>query len=167
MDDLSLMTTNYSPVELRKNLLTRLVDVAFLFEPPHVEEIVTEKVVSVPLMLVSTEKQSADNAFNMDNYVMVDYGEAVNSRHLREFSAAPPPKHMMSQPRLALNFILDAGGSAYLPRQMTFEHIEAGNLYHIQSAPVYTREIYAAYLAKSQKVDIIEQVLNLFPQIQI
>lgn len=167
VDDLSLMTTNYSPVELRKNLLNRLIDVAFLFEPPHVEDIVTEKVATVPLMLVSTEKESPESVFSMDNYVMVDYGEAINAQHLREFSTAPSPKHMMSQPRIALNFILDAGGSAYLPRQMTFEHIQSGRLYQIESAPVYFREIHAAYLAKSQKVDMIENVLNLFPQVKI
>lgn len=167
LDDLSLITTNYSPFELRKNLLSRLIDIAFLFEPPYVEELVTQKVATVPLTLVSSEPKPLNSTINMDNYVMVDYGEAINAQHLREFSTAPPPKHMMSQPRIALNFILEAGGSAYLPRQMTFEHVASHRLHLIESAPIYSRDVYAAYLAKSQKVDIIEQVLNLFPQIKI
>ena len=73
----------------------------------------------------------------------------------------------MSQPRIALNFLLDAGGSAYLPRQMTFEYIESNKLFLVEDAPVYSREIFAAYLAKSQKKEIIEDVLQLFPYVSI
>jgi hypothetical protein len=73
----------------------------------------------------------------------------------------------MSQPRIALNFLLDAGGSAYLPRQMTFEFIEAGTLFIVEDAPVYSREIFAAYLTKSKKKDFIEDALRLFPMVEL
>ena len=167
IDDISLLTSTYSPLELRKNVLNRIVDIAFLFEPPFVDELVTEKVATVPLQLVTTERPVKDRPFELDNYVMVDYGEAVNARHLREFQDAPPAKHHMSQPRLVLNFILQAGGSAYLPRQMTFEHTQAKRLYIVEEAPVYSRDVYAVYLAKSQKVELIEEALQLFPYVTI
>lgn len=98
---------------------------------------------------------------------MVDYGESVNAQHLREFQNAPPAKHYMSQPRIALNFLLDAGGSAYLPRQMTFEYIESNKLYIVETAPIYSRDIFAAYLVKSQKLDVIEDALRLFPMFEL
>jgi hypothetical protein len=104
---------------------------------------------------------------SLDNHIVVDYGESVNVQHRRDFQNSPPAKHHMSQPRLALNFLLDAGGSAYLPRQMSFEYIESNQLFVIESAPVYSREIFASYLAKSQKVDIIEQTIQLFPHVRI
>jgi hypothetical protein len=66
-----------------------------------------------------------------------------------------------------LNFILNAGGSAYLPRQMTFEYERKNKLYIIENAPIYSRDIYANYLAKSQKVDVIEQALQLFPFVNV
>ncbi|MEW6989202.1 LysR family transcriptional regulator [Colwelliaceae bacterium 6441] len=167
IEDVSLLTSTYSPLELRKSVLSRVIDVAFLFEPPFVEDLITEKVATVPLHLVTTEPHDLSEIFSLDNYIMVDYGEAINAQHLREFQDAPPAKHYMSQPRIALNFLLDAGGSAYLPRQMIFEYTESNKLYIVEEAPVYSREIYAAYLAKSQKVDIIEQTLNLFPYVTI
>ncbi len=34
MDDVSLLTNTYSPIELRKSVLSRVIDIAFLFEPP-------------------------------------------------------------------------------------------------------------------------------------
>ena len=98
---------------------------------------------------------------------MVDYGESINTQHQREFSDAPPAKHYMGQPRIALNFILETGGCAYLPRQMTFEHIQANKLFIIESAPIYSREIYAIYLAKSHKIKVIEQALQLFPFVSV
>jgi len=165
LDDVSLLTKTYSQAELRKSLLTRVIDIAFLFEPPYIEDLITEKVATVPLHLVTTEPSDITKTFSLNNHIMVDYGEAVNAQHLREFHSAPPVKHYMSQPRLALNFLLDAGGSAYLPRQMTFEYIESKKLYVVEKAPVYSREIFAAYLAKSQKIDLIKDALQLFPML--
>jgi hypothetical protein len=37
----------------------------------------------------------------------------------------------------------------------------------VENAPVYSREIFASYLAKSQKVYIIEQTIQLFPYVTI
>jgi DNA-binding transcriptional LysR family regulator len=167
LDDVSLLTNTYSPLELRKSLLSRVIDIAFLFEPPYVEDLITEKVATVPLHLVTTEPNDIAKTFSLDSHIMVDYGEAVNAEHLREFQYAPPAKHYMSQPRLALNYLLDAGGSAYLPRQMTFEYIESNHLHLVEKAPVYSRDIFAAYLAKSQKVDVIEDALQLFPMLEL
>jgi len=167
LDDVSLLTNTYSPLELRKSLLTRVIDVAFLFEPPFVEDLITEKVATVPLHLVTTEIKDISITFSLENHIMVDYGEAVNAQHLREFQDAPRAKHYMSQPRIALNFLLDAGGSAYLPRQMTFEYIQAGKLFIVEDAPVYSREVFAAYLAKSQKKGFIEDALRLFPMVEL
>jgi DNA-binding transcriptional LysR family regulator len=167
LDDVSLLTNTYSQLELRKSLLTRVIDIAFLFEPPYVEDLITEKVATVPLHLVTTEPNDIAETFSLDSHIMVDYGESVNAQHLREFQDAPSAKHYMSQPRIALNFLLDAGGSAYLPRQMTFEYIESNKLYVVEEAPVYSRDIFAAYLAKSQKVDIIEQAIRLFPYVTV
>lgn len=167
LDDVSLLTNTYSQLELRKSLLTRVIDIAFLFEPPYVEDLITEKVATVPLHLVTTEPEDIGKSFSLDNHIMVDYGESVNAQHLREFQNAPPAKHYMSQPRIALNFLLDAGGSAYLPRQMTFEYIESNKLYIVEAAPIYSRDIFAAYLVKSQKVDVIEDALRLFPMFEL
>jgi len=166
LDSISLFTSTYSPMELRKNVINRTVDIAFLFEPPFVEDLVTEKVATVPLHLVTTDADHIEE-LNLNNYVMVDYGESVNTLHMREFHEAPPAKHFMTQPRIALNYLLQAGGSAHLPRQMTFEHVEAKHLFVVENAPVYHREIFAVYLAKSQKTEIIKQAIGLFPNLPV
>ncbi|BCE01517.1 LysR family transcriptional regulator [Marinicellulosiphila megalodicopiae] len=166
MDDCSLLTTTYSPFELRKSLLNRVVDIAFLFEPIYVKDLITQKIGTVALHLVSTEINDIDNVKDLNNFIMVEYGESVNSQYLRDFQDAPGAKHSMNQPIVALNFILEVGGSAYLPRQMTFEHVRKNKLHIVENAPVYSRDIYANYLAKSQKAEVIEQAIQLFPYVR-
>jgi len=167
IEDISLLTTTYSPLELRKSLLNRVIDIAFLFEPTFVEELITEKVATVPLHLVTTDPDSVNKLGELADFIMVDYGESVTVQYLREFQDASAAKHTMSQPMLALNFILDAGGAAYLPRQITFEYVRNKQLFLVENAPVFSRDIYANYLAKSQKVGVIEQALQLFPYVQV
>nr|WP_210147195.1 LysR family transcriptional regulator [Shewanella sp. WXL01] len=164
LDDVHLHTHTYSPLELRKQIISRLIDIAFLFEPPFMEDIVSEKVASVPLQLVSTEKDITTN--ELENMIMVDYGEAVNSQIMRNYSDVNIISHNMSQPRIALNFILEASGCAYLPKQMCFEHLRKGKLHIVDGAPEFKRDIYAIYLAKSHKTQLVQDALTLFPYVR-
>lgn len=161
IDDIGFLTNTYTPMELRKSLINGIIDLAFLFEPLLVEEFITEQVTSVPLHLVSTVSSS-----DVKNFIMVDYGESINLQYLREFPEASSAKHSMSQPRVALDYILASGGSAYLPRQLVTHYINNNTLFFVQDAPVFSRDIYAMYLAKSQKNKLIKQALHYFPEIK-
>lgn len=89
IDDISLLTRTYSPIELRKSLLNRVIDIAFLFEPTFVEELITEKVATVPLHLVTTDPDNVNNLAGLADFIMVDYGESITAQYLREFQGAP------------------------------------------------------------------------------
>jgi DNA-binding transcriptional LysR family regulator len=166
IEDISLLTNTYSASELRKSLLNRVIDIGFLFEPTFEGEIISQKVATVPLRLVTTDPNHVDKISEITDFVMVDYGESVRSQYLREFHDAPEAKHFMSQPRIALNYILEVGGAAYLPRQITFEYMTQNKLFLVEDAPEFRRDIYANYLAKNQKSEMIEQVLKLFPHVR-
>ena len=43
---------------------------------------------------------------------------------------------------------------------------ENSKLFMMENAPVYSRDIYANYLVKSQKIDVIKQAIHLFPLIK-
>ncbi|WP_413112392.1 LysR family transcriptional regulator [Thaumasiovibrio sp. DFM-14] len=161
IDDVHLYTHTYSSVELRQNVLSRILDIAFLFEPPYTDEIVTKKLCSIPLVLVSTApvKQISE----LSNFVMVDYGDTVNAMFLDNFGNALPPIHHMNQPNTAMAFILDAGGAAYLPRQMCFTELRRQQLFLVTNTPTFQRDLHAIYLANSHKRELIEDSLLLFP----
>ena len=122
---------------------------------------------TVPLHLVTSEQKNINHPFTLSNYIKVDYGESINSQYMRDYHDAPAAKHCMNQPMVALNFILGVGGSAYLPRQLTAPYLATKQLYLVNNAPVYSRDIYANYLAKNQKIAIIENVLQLFSHVTI
>ena len=166
IEEVSLLTSTYSAPELRKSLLNRIVDIGFLFEPTFVGEIISEKVATVPLHLVTTDSKHIHQQTPLTDFIMVDYGESITAQYLREFQGAPEAKHFMSQPRVALNFILDAGGAAYLPRQITFEYLKSNQLFLVDEAPIFRRDIYANYLENNQKIEMIKQVLQLFPHVR-
>ncbi|KGY09857.1 LysR family transcriptional regulator [Vibrio sinaloensis] len=161
IDDVHLYTHTYSSVELRKRVLNRILDIGFLFEPPYTDEIISKKLCTVPLVLVSTDpiKQVTD----IDNFVMVDYGDTINSAFLHHFGNDLSPVHHMSQPNTAMSFILEAGGTAYLPRQMCFTQLRKQQLYLVPNTPTFQRDIHAIYLANSHKRELIEDSLMLFP----
>ncbi|MBD1388744.1 LysR family transcriptional regulator [Neiella sp. HB171785] len=162
-EDAHLQTHIHSPVELRKQVLTRLVDIGFVFEPTYLEDLATQKVAVVPLQLVSS--QPVRSVEEIENFVMVDYGESINFKFNNDLGELITAKHHMNQPRIAMSFIVEAGGAAYLPRQMSFHEIRKGNLHLVPGTPTYQREIYAIYLNKSHKADVIRDSLHFFPYI--
>ncbi|MEH0664296.1 LysR family transcriptional regulator [Vibrio scophthalmi] len=161
IDDVHLYTHTYSSVELRKRVLNRILDIAFLFEPPHTDEVVAKKLCTVPLVLVSTTP--VREASELESFVMVDYGDAINSMFSHHFGEELAPRHHMTQPNVALSFILEAGGAAYLPRQMCFAQLRRQQLHLVPNTPTFHRDIYAIYLASSHKRELIEDSLMLFP----
>ena len=161
LEEVSLLTHAYGPIELRKQLANRLIDVGFLFEPPSVEGFTIEKVATVPLILVSSDSEATTE--NLPDLVQVDYGESIGNRIIEDALEALPIKHVMNQPRLALNFILSAGGSAYLPKQLCFEAVRKKLLFRVKNAPTHHRTVSAVYLSRSNKRELIEDSLSLFP----
>lgn len=162
--DVGLFTSTLSPIELRKKVLNRIVDLAFLFEPPFIEELIAQKVATVPLLLVSTDTEQSLARNTLQNFVLVDYGESINSQLTKDFADIGMAKHFFTQPRIALEFILETDGCAYLPMQLAFEYIEKNKLFLIEDAPKYARDIYAIYLNKGTKLTLIKDTLSMFRQ---
>jgi DNA-binding transcriptional LysR family regulator len=165
IDDGSFFTQTYNQIELKKSLLNGVTDIAFTFDSIMVDGLITEKVTSVPLHLVTSDPNLAEDYQSITDFIMVDYGESINLQYLREYPDSPPARHLISQPRVALDYILSNGGCAYLPRQLVMQHISEDTLFLVEEAPIFNREIFALYLEKSHKVDLITKSLHYFPEI--
>lgn len=165
ISDIGFATKAYNQRELNKCVLNGVVDIAFSFDAPIIDQIITEKVTAVPLHLVTSSIEQAKPNQPISDLIMVDYGEAVNLEYTRAYENETPARHFMSQPRIALEYILSNGGSAYLPRQLVIKYLNEGLLYKVEGAPIFSREIYALYLEKSNKETLIQQTLQYFPEI--
>lgn len=126
--------------ELEQWLATGLIDAALSHNPILQDQLTLRELRSESLVLVATE---ADSPSRFDpHYVYVDSGEAFGRRHATAYADAGIAKVSFGCSVWALDFLLDRGGSAYLPEHIAAAHCAAGLLYPIADAPVFTRSTY-------------------------
>jgi len=150
--------------QLNRNLLERTLDMAFAFDQIKAEELNCKKVADLVLVLVSTQPDDLESVFQ-HKYVYVDWGTRFGSEHAERHPKVPAPYLRTSTARIALDFILEKGGSAYLPVSLVEPFIESGQLYKVKGVEDWYRPIYLSYRKNSTSVEAIMQVEKLVNEI--
>ena len=146
---------------LMRQLLNHTMDIAVVFDPPKIEELKVDKVQTIKLLLVSSYKGlSFAEVFNHP-YIHIDWGTSFNIQHAKMFTLSQPPILHTSTGRIALNFMLENGGSAYLPEAIAGPYLRDQKLYQLKQAPTINREVYSAYLKSSEKKATLEKIIKL------
>ena len=149
---------------IMRNLLDGAIDLGFVFDPPKTPQLLVKELIPVPLVMVSSERStSVENAVK-ENYIFVDWGTAFAMAHARQYPDAPPPALRAGVGRIALSFIKQCGGTAYLPEAMVYEQLGT-DLHRVEGAPVIHKEAYAIYSQSSNKLDTINGVLSWFDKV--
>jgi len=153
-DWLGLLHTSHPAVALQaeagsqdmlvRKLLDGAMDLAFMWEPPQMAELVLEEIGHIRLVLVSTRVgQSVEQALR-DGYIKVDWGTSFSIAHARHFPDIPPPILRVSHGRMALALLLhDQGAATYMAEPMVQEHLASGSLHRVLDAPVLDRAFHA------------------------
>ncbi|CAK4074540.1 LysR family transcriptional regulator [Vibrio sp. MarTm2] len=149
---------------LNRSLQERTLDMAFAFDQIKADELNCKKVADVVLVLVSTEEQDLEHVFE-DKYVYVDWGTKFASEHAERHPKIPAPYLRTSTARIALDFILEKGGSAYLPASMVEPFLTNEQLYKVKGVEDWCRPIYLSYRKASTSIEAIEQVEELVKHI--
>jgi len=149
---------------LSRSLLERTLDMAFAFDQIKADELNCKKVADVVLVLVSTEKDSLDTVFE-NKYVYVDWGTRFSSEHSERHPKIPVPYLRTSTARIALDFILEKGGAAYLPISLVEPFIANEQLHKVSGVEDWYRPIYLSYRKASSSVDAITQVEEIVKEI--
>jgi len=124
-------------------LATGVIDIALTHRPVTQEHLSIEELRQEPLLLVSTR---ADGPMRFDpGYVYVDAGADFGRRHAAAYADAGIARVSFGCATWALDFLLERGGSAYLPESIAAPHCASGQLHRISDAPVFTRTIYLIY----------------------
>lgn len=164
MPNLALRAESHGQDVLIRRLMERTLDIALVYEPAKISDLVSVQVAQSELVLVSTSKsQPVDDAVNK-NYVSVDWGTAFEINYSQFFKDVSPPVLHTTLARIALEFILDHGGSAYLPLRMV-SHLLEEYLFQIKDAPVFNRPIFACYHQENRNTNTIEAVLSLISEL--
>lgn len=151
--------------QLNRKLLERTLDLAFSFDPFKVEEFKSHQIAELTLVLVSTEKRELEEAFK-DKYVYVDWGTQFAFEHADRHPNIPAPYLRTSTGRIALDFILEKGGCAYLPSSLVDPFLESGQLYQVEGSEVWSRALFISYRKNSTSLEAILQVEKLVTKIE-
>jgi DNA-binding transcriptional LysR family regulator len=156
---LSLHGETHGNDVLVRRVLNNTIDVAFVFDAPQNDNLIVRSIADINLIMVSSQSQSAAQAI-AENYILVDWGTSFLTQHARQFTDLPSPKLHIGLGRIALEFILACGGSAYLAEPMVQPQLQQGTLYRVDDAPVIERTAYAISSKQSEKADLIDQLLD-------
>ena len=162
MPKLGLYTDAMRADECHKALLEQRLDLGFVFEATQHNELTIRELPQIDLVLVSSQDGQTLPSAVSENYILVDWGTSFNIRHARHFPDIPTPSLHMSMGRNALSCLEVCGGSAYLARTMVNDALEKGTLFLVADAPIIKRPCYAIYQTNSDKLALIEELLNYF-----
>jgi DNA-binding transcriptional LysR family regulator len=165
MPDVALRTEGHMPDVAITMLLDRTLDIAISYDPPNLPEFRLRAIGELRLQLYSRERQATVQSATADNYVYVDWGSAFARFHARRFGEELAPMLRTNIGESACSFVRKCGGAAYLHSTLVRPYTRS--LHPVADAPVFTRTIHAAYRSNSDRVELIETVLDSFEGLEI
>jgi DNA-binding transcriptional LysR family regulator len=158
---ISLVAEILSREQLTRQLLERTLDVAILFDPPKAEELKIESLHMFKLIPVTTFQNKITTPSEVKRYIMIDWGASFINWHAKELKGISIPAIRTSTARIALDLMLQCGGSAYLPDMLIKQFIEQGKLFVIDSLPTFERELFSAFHKDNENEERIIEIKNL------
>lgn len=134
--------------EIKTWLSSGLVDAALAPEPVSGPGIQSTEIARERLVQVSTEPRAVrewDPA-----YIYVDLGAAFRRQHSQTWTSGDTAHMTFGSSRWALDYLLDKGGSAYLPWRLVEALVKRGRLHPIDGSPEFTRALHLAWREASR-----------------
>ena len=91
----------------------------------------------------------------------MDWGTKFASEYVERHPKISAPYLRTSTARIALDFILEKGGSAYLPVSLVEPFLATSQLFKVEGVEGWQRPIYLSYRKASTSIEAIEQVEEL------
>jgi len=159
----ALQATVMQSDAMMRNLLDGTLDLGFVFDPPKTPRLLVKELFPVPLIMVSSKSGISVEQAISEDYIFVDWGTSFAMIHARQYPDIQPPTLRAGVGRIALGFLNNCGGAAYLPEAMVTAQLGV-TLFRVADAPVIDKDAYAVYSQSSSKHGVIEEALNWFDQ---
>ncbi len=126
--------------DLERWLGSGLIDAALAYSPSLHENRSEYRLGTDSLQLVSTRPREL---MRWDpDYVYVDSGEEFRKNHAVSYPDGDTPTVTLGSSVWACRYLLNKGGSGYLPLRLIDEDIRAGRFHPVAGAPRFKRNIY-------------------------
>lgn len=160
--DLVLDASVHGPEMLAKQVQDLMMDIAFLFDNPKFIDVECKEITEIPFVMVSSRQNITTNHAIADGYILVEWGTSFSIAHARSFPDMPQPRMRVMLGRIALDYILANGGSAYMPEPMVKDLLEEKKLFQVTDAPVIQRSVYALYTEENPNMELIKLACSYF-----
>ena len=160
--DYSLIAGSGDREQLQQGLLKRTLDIAITTEQLKNDELTHCDLPGIELCLVSTRDSSLTNAL-AEQYVLVDWGRQFAAEHASRHPRLPAPALRTASARIALDFILGAGGTAYLPRPLVVPLLKSGRLFIVKDAAPWRCPLYLSHRKDAASLSVIQQLRQSQP----
>lgn len=132
------------PQELMSQVAEGVIDIAVMYAPQFRPGLKIELLMKEKLVLVTTAKRPVPVP-HPEDYVYVDWGPDFAAHHNLSFPQLSNAGTYVDLGPLALQFILQAGGSGYFRMQAVAPHLKSGRLHLVRGAPEFLFPAYAVY----------------------
>jgi len=155
--EVALTVYRGSAPELEDWLAAGLVDVVMTFDPVVRGNQTIHPLPPERLILVS-DRPDSPTKFD-PKYVFVDHGEEYRRGHGEAYFDAGTARVSFDSSLWALQFLLERGGSAYLPEALVRPHLAAGRLHALPGAVEFRRRKHLVVR------DAVEETWPVFAEI--
>jgi DNA-binding transcriptional LysR family regulator len=126
---------------LLQELREGLIDLAILYEPQHSPDIIIEEFMQETLVLVANTPINIKES-QANGYIFIDWGQSFKKQHQQVFPNIPTQRFSITMEMIALNHILQHGGSGYFIQSTVDKHMKNGTLHPVKGAPVLSVMTY-------------------------
>lgn len=161
--DISLIAEILPREQMTRLLLDKSLDVAILFDPPKVDELQIEHLHTLVLKAVTTYSEKVRVPENVKRYIHVDWGISFSTWHAKNLKHISTPSVRTSTARIALDLILQCGGTAYVPEVLAQPFVESGQLFDTE-LPSFEREVYCTFHRENVNEERILEIKRMLKQ---
>jgi len=147
--------------QLYRSIIEGSVDLGLMYEQPQVSDLESLSIGSLELVLATSYTNiNSQTAMNQLDYVLVNWGTAFSLLHAKYFPNIPAPSMYVDFARIALDFLIEHSGSAYLAKSMITQELSENKLFLVDDAPIISREFFLVYKTNTTKIDVINSLAD-------
>ena len=163
MPDVSVTTEIGVEDDLMRRLIEGTLDIALMYTPHNSHGLKVEHLFDETLVLIGTQP---DKPWPDENYVYVDWGPGFYSEHSNAFPELERPALLANLGWLAIQLVINNGGSCFIPKRLADKLIAEKKLFAIPDSPQFRLPAYVVFSTNieaeegQQALEILRELIS-------
>ncbi|WP_165905130.1 LysR family transcriptional regulator [Parashewanella curva] len=159
-EDLYIRSEINQPQHLIRSLLGGRLDMAAMLDAPNNVEFEVSQIGKIELIMVSNTRNATLEDVPQLGHVFVDWGTRCNLQQARLFDEPVAPILHTAQSHIALEFILNHQGAAYLPSVMVESYLLENKLVEVVGATKILQDVHLIVNLDNERSIALEPILR-------